>query len=157
MNMKGRKEFIDTGRLSRSYDGYGNCTSMTAYRMRKAPHGDTATRLYDEATGLLVAKAYADGKGPVYTYTQNGNLATRTWARGVVTACAYDGWNSLTNTAYSDGTPSISLSYDAIQVSATDAAEISSDERKKKGNSMELIGEKNQMPCMVTLGSKLKK
>ena len=122
--MKGRKEFIDTGRLSRSYDGYGNCTSMTAYRMRKVPHGDTATWLYNEATGLLVAKAYADGKGPVYTYTQNGNLATRTWARGVVTACAYDGWNSLTNTAYSDGTPSISLSYDAMgrQICAVDAA-----------------------------------
>ncbi len=26
----------------------------------------------------------------------------------------YDGWNNLTNTAYSDGTPSISLAYDAF-------------------------------------------
>ena len=58
-----------------------------------------------------------------YTYTDNGNLATRTWARGVVTTYSYDGWNNLTNTAYSDGTPSITFVYDALgrQISATDA------------------------------------
>ena len=86
--------------------------------------GDTTSWEYDEATGLLLSKTYADGKGPSYTYTPNGNLATRTWARGIVTAYSYDGWNSLTNTVYSDGTPSISLAYDAMgrQVSATDAA-----------------------------------
>lgn len=58
-----------------------------------------------------------------YTYTDNGNLATRTWARGVVTTYSYDGWNNLTNTAYSDGTPSITFVYDALgrQISAIDA------------------------------------
>ena len=58
-----------------------------------------------------------------YTYTDSGNLATRTWARGVVTTYSYDGWNNLTNTTYSDGTPSITFVYDALgrQISATDA------------------------------------
>ena len=51
-------------------------------------------------------------------------LASRTWARGVVTTYAYDAWNQLCATTYSDGTPGISQSYDALGriVSTTDAA-----------------------------------
>ena len=107
-----------------AYDAYNVMTNMTTYRAEGSLDGDTTSWEYDEATGLLVAKTYVDGKGPEYTYTPNGSLATRTWARGVVTTYSYDGWNSLTNTAYSDGTPAISLAYDAMgrQVSATDAA-----------------------------------
>jgi len=42
----------------------------------------------------------------------------------VVATYAYDGWDSLTNTAYSDGTPAVSLMYDAMgrQTNAVDAA-----------------------------------
>jgi hypothetical protein len=47
-----------------------------------APQGDTTLWLRDEATGLVTNKVYADGKGPSYTYTPDGKLATRTWARG---------------------------------------------------------------------------
>jgi len=36
---------------------------------------------YDAATGLLTSKVYADGHGPSYTYTADGRIATRTWAR----------------------------------------------------------------------------
>ena len=107
-----------------AYDAYNVMTNMTTYRAEGSQSGDTTIWTYDEATGLLLAKTYADGNGPSYTYTPNGNLATRTWARGIVTTYSYDGWNNLTNTAYSDGTPSISLSYDAMgrQVSATDVS-----------------------------------
>ena len=107
-----------------AYDAYNVMTNMTTYRAEGSLDGDTTSWEYDEATGLLLAKTYADGKGPSYTYTPNGNLATRTWARGIVTTYSYDGWNNLTNTVYSDGTPSIALAYDAMgrQVSATDAA-----------------------------------
>ena len=94
------------------------------YGVETIAPGDTTSWEYDEATGLLLSKTYADGHGPAYTYTDSGNLATRTWARGIVTTYAYDGWNNLTNTAYSDGTPSISLAYDAMgrQTNAVDAA-----------------------------------
>ncbi|MGN0876239.1 MAG: RHS repeat-associated core domain-containing protein, partial [Kiritimatiellia bacterium] len=34
-------------------------------------------------------KLSADGQGPCYTYTDDGNLATRTWARGVASATVY--------------------------------------------------------------------
>ena len=77
-----------------------------------------------DTSGLVTNKVYADGKGPTYTYTPDGKLATRTWARGTTTGYTYDAWGNLTNTVYSDGTPPISLVYDAMgrQTNAVDAA-----------------------------------
>lgn len=62
------------------------------------------------AMGLVTNNVYADGLGSSYTYTPDGRLATRTWARGIVTAYSYDAGGALTNTVYSDSTPAISLS-----------------------------------------------
>jgi hypothetical protein len=81
---------------------------------------DRTTWSYDQPTGLLANKLYADGKGTAYAYTPDGKLATRAWARGVVTAYAYDSSGSLTNIAYSDATPDVTFTYDRLgrQVSA---------------------------------------
>ena len=97
--------------------------SMTAYRDFTFGR-DTTRWLRDEASGLVTNKVYADGKGPRYTYTPDGKLATRTWARGIVTTYSYDDNGSLTNTVYSDGTPTISLAYNRVgrQIQAIDAA-----------------------------------
>ena len=53
-----------------------------------------------------------------------GRLSQRIWARGIVTDYAYDGWGSLTNTVYPDGTPTVTLFYDAMgrQTNSVDAA-----------------------------------
>ena len=85
---------------------------------------DKTQWLYDEATGLLTNKLYADGNGPAYSYTPDGKLASRTWARGIVTAYSYEpASGSMTNIAYSDGTPSVSFTLDRLgrQVTVTDA------------------------------------
>jgi len=57
-------------------------------------------------------------------YLFDGRLSQRIWARGIVTDYAYDGWGSLTNTVYSDDTPTVTLFYDAMgrQTNAVDAA-----------------------------------
>jgi YD repeat-containing protein len=107
-----------------SYDEFGEKVSMTTYRNvnggtgneeqgtgNGAVQGDVTRWLRDEATGLVTNKVYADGKGPRYDYTPDGKLATRTWARGIVTTYSYDDNGALTNTVYSDGTPTISLAY----------------------------------------------
>ena len=113
------------------YDTFGNKTTMTTYRDAGGPGfvpavGDATTWLYDIASGAMTNKVYADGKGPTYSYTPNGKLARRTWARGITTDYSYDNWGNLTNTVYSDGTPTIALSYDALgrQTEAHDAAGI---------------------------------
>lgn len=104
-----------------TYDEFGNKVAMMCYRERGTGNGEWGTGngditrwFYDEATGLVTNKVYADGKGPSYTYTPDGKLASRTWARGVVTTYTYDNSGALTNTVYSDDTPTISMVYDRV-------------------------------------------
>ena len=96
---------------------------MTTYRDEASGVGDTTTWAYDEASGLLLSKTYADGKGLTYTYADDGRLATRTNARGIVTTYTYDDWGQLLAIDYVDATPDIAYAYDAMgrQTSATDA------------------------------------
>ena len=107
------------------YDAYGNKVSMTTYR-NESSDGDMTRWLYDEPSGCMTNKVYADGKGPTYTYTPDGKLATRTWARGIVTTYTYDNAGNLTRTEYSDNgvTPTITLAYNRVgrQTEAHDAA-----------------------------------
>jgi RHS repeat-associated protein len=116
---------------------------MTTYRDESGP-GDTTAWTYDPATGLLVQKRYDydDSKGPSYTYTPNGKLATRTWARGIVTSYAYDVLGSLLSVNYSDATPDVSYTYDRLgrQLSAI-AASVSTNLYAYSTNTLELVAE----------------
>ena len=106
-----------------TYDVFGNRISMTTYRDEAIGIGDTTTWTYDEASGVLLAKTYADDKGLTYTYTDDGRLATRTNARAIVTTYTYDDWGQLLAIDYADATPDIAYAYDVMgrQTSATDA------------------------------------
>ena len=86
---------------------------MTTYRTAGGS-GDVTTWWYDEATGLLTNKTYADNHGTAYTYTTGGRLATRTWARGITTTYNYDASGSLTNLNYSDGTPAVAFTFNRL-------------------------------------------
>ena len=127
-DLRGRKTYEGgaTYPVRYTYDVFGNKTSMTTYRDESLGpgSGDVTTWLYDEASHCMTNKVYADGKGPKFSYTPDGKLSKRIWARGIVTDYAYDGWNNLTNTTYSDDTPTVTLFYDAIgrQINAEDAA-----------------------------------
>ena len=67
---------------------------------------------YDLA-GRLLRKTYHDGTHVDYTYDAAGRLATRQWARGVTTTYAYNLRDQVTGMTYSDGTPAVTMSYDA--------------------------------------------
>ena len=99
-----------------AYDAYGNKVSMTTYRNEDLANGDTTRWLYDEPSGCMTNKVYADGKGPSYSYTPDGKLVRRTWARGVATDYTYDDAGNLTRTEYDDNgvTPTITMSYDRV-------------------------------------------
>ena len=79
------------------YDEHGRMVAMATIRDTTLdpatvdsldhPSLDVTRWDYDPATGLLVQKLYDDlsaeqagGKGPSYTYTPDGKLASRTWA-----------------------------------------------------------------------------
>ena len=132
-DLRGRKTYEGgaTYPVRYTYDTFGGKTTMTTYRNAGGPGsvpaaGDVTTWLYDIASGSMTNKVYADGKGPTYSYTPDGKLSRRTWARGIVTDYSYDNWGNLTNTVYSDSTPTVSLHYDALgrQTEAHDAAGI---------------------------------
>jgi YD repeat-containing protein len=101
-------------------------TAMYTYRgTNRINHGISCFRIYlsdfdktswfyDPATGLLEQKLYADGHGPAYTYTADGKLATRTWARGITTTYEYDALGQLESVTYSDDTPSVTYTYDRL-------------------------------------------
>ena len=131
-DLRGRKTYEGgaTYPVRYTYDVFGNKTTMMTYRREgrgngeEGSVGDTTTWLYDEASGVMTNKVYADGKGPSYSYSPDGRLSQRIWARGIITDYSYDGWGNLTNTVYSDNTPTVSLSYDTLgrQSEAHDAA-----------------------------------
>lgn len=87
------------------YDSFGQRTTLRTYRdpMTDWPgstwpvstgDADETTWTFDEATGLVEAKTYADTTAVSYTYTVDGQLETRQWARhdpNQVTEYAYDG------------------------------------------------------------------
>jgi len=118
-------EFDDFNRMSAMYTLRDTSISLASFAdfCSNISSFDKTAWLYDLATGLLTNKLYADGKGPTYTYTADGKLATRAWARGITTEYSYAPCcGALTNISYSDGTPSVSFTLDRLgrQVSITD-------------------------------------
>jgi RHS repeat-associated protein len=110
-----------------TYRGTNSITSYSEMLGLKSQMDKTAW-LYHEPTGLLTNKLYSDGKGTRYTYTPDGRLLTRTWARGITTTYSYSlcCGGSLTGIDYSDNTPDVAFSYNRIgqQVTITDGTGI---------------------------------
>ena len=69
---------------------------------------------YDESSGLTTALVQPDGARTEYTYSADGKLVSRKWARGVLTNYEYDANDNLVRISYSDNTPSISFTYDRV-------------------------------------------
>jgi len=76
--------------LHYEYNEYGERVTMRTFQT--LPNGDPSHEedkgaktnwQYDEATGALLKKAYADGNGPEYTYTEAGQLKERQWTREI--------------------------------------------------------------------------
>ena len=65
-----------------TYDIFGNRTTMMTFRNEtggagdSVVQGDVITWLYDIASGAMINKVYADGKGPSYTYTPSSRAAS---------------------------------------------------------------------------------
>ncbi|MFC1461731.1 RHS repeat domain-containing protein, partial [Verrucomicrobiota bacterium] len=83
-------------------------------------HPSTKLPPENHITGLLTQKQYADGSSVNYTYTTEGKLATRTWARGETTIYSYDSDTGVLLTVdYSDTTPDIAYTYNRMGQQAT--------------------------------------
>ena len=74
--------------------------------------GDSTRYSYHDATGLLCAIIYPDGRSTRYSYTRMGQLETLINARGTSANHSYDSLTgNLLEMSYSDESPSTSYSY----------------------------------------------
>jgi RHS repeat-associated protein len=89
-----------------AYDALGNLRQVTQ-------GGQTRSFEYDSLSRLLSAFNPESGLTR-YQYDANGNLSQKTDARLVITTAVYDNLNRITNRTYSDGTPAVTYTYDAI-------------------------------------------
>ena len=111
------------------YDQFGQKTTMRTFRTSAAWNGtawpagvtgDLTTWTFDEASGVVTAKTDASNQSVTYTYTTDGKLNKRTWARGVVTNYLYDtATGELLKVDYADDTPDITYTYNRLGQLAT--------------------------------------
>ena len=111
------------------YDQFGQKTTMRTFRTGAAWNGtawptgvtgDLTSWSYDEASGLVTTKTDENNKSVAYSYTVDGKLATRTWARGIVTNYNYDATTGqLLKVDYTDDTPDITYTYNRLGQLAT--------------------------------------
>ncbi|WP_187284637.1 DUF6531 domain-containing protein [Streptomyces sp. uw30] len=96
----------DGGITSLGYDAVGNLTS------RKDANGHTTNYTYDGASRPL---KITDPLGRVtsFDYDADGNRTSITNARGQKVTSTYDARNLLTQSTFSDGTPTVAHTYDA--------------------------------------------
>ena len=116
------------------YDEADRMTSLTTFREDAGDitadptgrtDGDVTTWSYDDATGLLIRKTWADGTHEDTAYNALNFKSTLTDARGVVTTWGYNLKKGVnTSVSYSDSTPGIQYAYNHLNqlTQVTDAS-----------------------------------
>ncbi len=92
-----------------------NAQALTLDELTNCCSNSLATTVwrYDDATGLLTNKVYADGTMESYSFDPFNRLSCRIDRRGISTWYYYDGFGHLAKVDYSDGTPGKHYSYSA--------------------------------------------
>ena len=107
------------GRLTDVYEDPGGNNFHTNYaylnNIVTVTQGSETRSFVSDTLGRLKSAANPESGTVSYTYDSAGNLLTRTDARSYVTTYGgYDALNRPTTITYSDGTPSVTLGYDAV-------------------------------------------
>ena len=110
------------------YDDADRLVSLMTFRVpgetiaadpRERTDGDVTAWSYDDASGLMTVKTYADGHGESYSYDDWNRLAVKRQARTadgqgtpLATSYAYDSQTgNLVSVTHNDATPSITCTY----------------------------------------------
>ena len=116
-----------------AYDDADRLVSLMTFRVpgetiaadpRERTDGDMTAWSYDDASGLMTAKTYADGHGESYSYDDWNRLAVKRQARTVdgqetplATSYAYDlQTGNLVSVMHNDATPSLNYVYNHLNL-----------------------------------------
>lgn len=102
-----------------SYDALGNLIRVEQHGNSSDPsQWRVRTFSYDSLSHLT--QAYNPESGQInYGYDADGNMVTKTDARGIITTLGYDSVHRLAMKTYSDGTASVNNTYDVACFGAT--------------------------------------
>jgi RHS repeat-associated protein len=120
---KQRKSVTDAfGRLTQSYEDPAGLNYLTSYsydvlgNLTTVSQGSqTRTFVYDSLKRLTSATNPESGTIN-YQYDANGNLTSKTDARSITVTYTYDALSRALTRSYSDGTPSVTFSYDSTTI-----------------------------------------
>ena len=120
---KSRKSVSDAlGRLTTVYEDPSGVNYSTSYvydvlgDLTTVSQGSqTRTFAYDSLKRLTSATNPESGTVSL-TYDNNGNLTSKTDARSITTTYSYDAINRAATRSYSDGTPTVTYTYDSTSV-----------------------------------------
>jgi RHS repeat-associated protein len=112
------------------YDNFGQGTQLKTYRAgtgwtaatwpTSPGTADITSWAYDEASGKITSKTFADSNSVAYSYRTDSKLSTRTWARTsggnpLVTTFSYStNTKQLVGIDYSDSTQDITFTYNRL-------------------------------------------
>jgi len=112
------------------YDAYNQLSKLFTWKQEPSAGTALADQLssavsttwnYEDATGLLLSRRYADGQGPDYTYDTAGRTLTKVAAREVApgmrltTSYGYTAWGEHLTTSYNDSvTQAVQHHYDRL-------------------------------------------
>ncbi len=118
------------GRLTDVYEDPSGNNFHTNYAYANnvvtVTQGGETRSFVSDTLGRLKSAVNPESGTVGYTYDSAGNLLTRTDARGIVTTYGgYDALNRPTTITYSDGTPAVTLGYDAVANSTGQLTSIS--------------------------------
>ena len=95
------------------YDVLGNLTQADQWGgAAGASSGDRQRTFVYDGLSRLTSSTNPESGTIGYVYDNDGNVQTRTDARGVATSYSYDGLNRLTGKTYNDGTLPVHYAYD---------------------------------------------
>ena len=123
----------DTATTTVSFNGQTLTGYLTSYEydatenLTKVTQGSQSPRLFAyNALGQLTDTTFPENGHTGYGYDTAGNLTSKTDARGVVITMDYDELNRAKTRTYSDGTPTITYSYDTATLGVGRPASVTS-------------------------------